>query len=77
MTAAQLAAIFIGGIAGYFAVSALIDRSRHKTGSEPDANAKPAAAPPTTELPASSEPPKPARSVWEEMNGGGSSRGQP
>jgi hypothetical protein len=70
MTAAQLGAFFIGGVAGYFAVSALIDRGRRKTESAPDGIAKPRAVP-SPDAPAASETPKPARSVWEEMNGGG------
>jgi hypothetical protein len=80
VTPTQLGVVFLGVIGGYWAVSSLIDRARKRGGSDAAAPAptpraagesapapEPASA--STAAPAT-EAPRPARSVWDEFNGG-------
>jgi hypothetical protein len=72
VTSTQMAAIFLGGLLGYWAVSALIESVRKRAKSAADEAAiSPSVAHAPDPLP-SKEAQKPSRSVWEEMNGGGS-----
>jgi hypothetical protein len=79
MSAAQVCAIFLGGVVGYWVVSALIDRVRKRAASEAHGELQAGSMPsekanttaPTSKLPPteSARNPSASRSVWEEMNG--------
>jgi hypothetical protein len=72
VTATQMAAIFLGGLLGYWAVSALIERVRKRARPAADDAAIPSSVAHAPDPLPSQEAQKPSRSAWEEMNGGGS-----